>query len=173
MAYPATETDAEQIERGATAITLDDVRWQLCDIKAITLLANVLLRQRAADAGAAEAILIRDGFAYEGTSTNLFVVSGGEIITPPLSPMLLPGVTRDLVVELVRSHGMNLREQPVAETLLRDAEEIWISSSTKEVLAITTLDTKQVGDGVPGPVWRRIRELFQDYKQALRDGQAS
>ena len=172
MVYPAAPPDPELIARGASAITLPDIRWQLCDIKAVTLLANVLLRQQAEDAGAAEAILLRDGYAYEGTSTNLFLVRGGRILTPPLTPRLLPGITRDLVVELARNHGLDLQEQPVTETELRQAEEIWITSSTKEVLAVTTLDGAPVDEGVPGPVWQRVRELFQDYKRALRDGRA-
>jgi D-alanine transaminase len=171
MAFPTPQPDADLIARGATAITLPDIRWHLCHIKAITLLGNVLLRQQAVTVGASEAILVRDGYAYEGAATNLFSVKDGVITTPADSSLLLPGVTRDLVVELAQAHDIPLRLAPIAENELADADEIWLTSSTKEVLPVTHLDKKPVGEGVPGPLWLRIRDLFRDYKQRLRAGQ--
>jgi D-alanine transaminase len=169
MATPIPPPDPRNLERGVGAVTHADLRWLRCDIKAITLLANVLLRQAAADADAMEAILVREGLATEGAASNLFVVDGGVILTPPKGPLLLPGVTRDLVLELAREAGLPHREANVPESLLRIASEIWLSSSTKEILPVTTLDGQSVGDGRPGPVWRRMSSLYQAFKQQLRD----
>lgn len=168
MCNPLTRLPAEMHERGVSVITLEDIRWQHCHIKAITLLPNILLRQTALDEGAAEAILLRDGLVTEGTTSNVFVVREGRITTPPTGPRLLPGVTRDLVVELTRDHGLDCREADITLADLQRADEIWLTSSTKEVLAVTRLDGETVGDGRPGPVWQRVYRLYQDYKQMLR-----
>lgn len=157
-------------EKGIEAVTLDDIRWRACNIKTTALLANTLLRQQATDKGAAEAILLRDGFATEGTSSNVFVVYEGTILTPPTSPLLLPGITRDLVLELARTHNLGCQERPVGEDELRQASEIWITSSTREVLPVVSLDGKPVGDGKAGPVWQQMIDYFQQYKQQLREG---
>jgi D-alanine transaminase len=159
-------------ERGVAAMTLPDIRWSHCDIKAITLLSNVLLRQQARDAGASEAILLRDGEVTEGAASNVFVVLDEVLITPPKGPRLLPGITRDLVLELAAANHVACREEPVATTSLQRAAEIWLTSSTKEVLPVTRLDGAPVGEGRPGAVWRRINDLYQDYKAALREGRA-
>lgn len=152
-------------ENGIKAITVPDIRWAQCNIKAITLLPNSLLRQQAEDAGAQEALLIRDGYLTEGASSNAYAVIDGVIYTAPKDEKVLPGITRDLVLELAAQAGLPCREQAVSEPDLRGAQEIWISSSTREVLPVTTLDGIPVGDGVPGPVWRRIDALYQRYKQ--------
>ncbi len=169
MAYAAPQPAREQIEQGAAVITLEDIRWKCCDIKAITLLANVLLRQQATDQGAAEALLVRDGFVHEGTSSNFFLVHQGQIVTPPHGPYLLAGVTRDLVVELARADALRIIERPVSSAMLAAAEELWITSSTRELLPITSLDGEPVGTGEPGPLWRRLSGLFSDYKQRIRE----
>lgn len=158
----------ETIEGGVAAITLDDIRWVRCHIKAISLLPNVLLRQEALDQGAAEAILIRDGQATEGAASNLFAVVEGVITTPPKSPLLLPGITRDLVLELAKSHNLPCQEKDISLEQLRQADEIWLTSSTKEILSVTQLDGQPVADGKPGPLYRRALALYQDYKQTLR-----
>ncbi|BBL76898.1 D-amino acid aminotransferase [Methylomagnum ishizawai] len=158
---------------GIKAVTLDDIRWQCCHIKATTLLANVLLRQDAVDRGAAEAILVRDGFATEGAASNLFIVQDGSVVTPPKGHDILPGITRDLVLELARQHGLATQERRIRLEELKAAAEIWLTSSTREVLAVTELDGAKVGDGQPGPVWRRIQEIYQAYKQGLREGTRS
>jgi len=170
---PIAPPDPAIAEKGISAITLDDIRWQYCHIKAITLLPNVLLRQQAVDAGVGEAILVRDGKAMEGSASNLFVVKDGVILTPPVSNQLLPGITRDLVLELARQHGMPAREQDIPEPLLKDADEVWVTSSTREIVPVTELDGKAVGDGKPGPVWQKMIGHYRDYKEAVRRGEAS
>lgn len=155
---------------GVGAITAEDIRWKYCHIKAITLLPNVLLRQQALDAGAVEAILVRDGQVTEGAASNVFTVAAGVITTPPKGPYLLPGITRDLIIELARGAGMPCREAPIAEQALAAAEEIWLSSSTREVLPVTRLNGTPVGGGRPGPLWQRIHTLYQCYKDGLRNG---
>jgi D-alanine transaminase len=164
--------DPAVLEAGVAAVTMPDTRWTRCDIKAITLLANILARQQAVEAGATEAILVRAGQAIEGAASNLFVVGDGVIVTPPKDFSLLPGITRDLVVELAGVNGIPLMETPITEAGLRAAEEIWLTSSTREILPVTRLDDRPVGTGRPGPVWTRMMGLYQAYKQQLREGQA-
>jgi D-alanine transaminase len=157
---------------GATAVTFPDIRWKLCNIKAITLLPNVLLRQQAIDAGAAEAILIRDGYAVEGAASNLFIVKDGILITPPNGPTLLPGVTRDLLIELAANHAVPFREADISEAELFNADEIWLTSSTREISPVTLLDETVISNGKPGPVWKHMISLYQDCKSAIRRGEA-
>ena len=173
MANPILPLDASVLEKGVKAVTRPDMRWMRCDIKAITLLANVLMRQEAKDEAAMEAILIRDGLATEGAASNLFVVRGGTVITPPKGPRLLPGITRDLVLELAEAGGIPWREADIPEQDLRTADEVWMTSSTKEVIPVTTLDEATLGNGKPGPVWQKMYALYQEYKAQLRSGEAS
>ena len=168
MTTPLAPIDAAIARDGIAAITLDDLRWQRCDIKATTLLANVLARQLAKEQGAVEAILLRDGLALEGAASNLFVVASGRLMTPPKSPLLLPGITRDLVIELAQANHIPLSETDVPASVLASADEIWLTSSTREVMPVTRLDGRAVGGGRPGPVWRRMNELYQAYKAHLR-----
>jgi D-alanine transaminase len=170
-AAPLKYPDAQQLAGGVDAITVPDIRWLRCDIKAIALLPNVLLRQQAIEAGAAEAILIRDGLMTEGSASNIFVVTHGVLVTPPRGRFILPGVTRDLVLELARAHGVPCEERAVNEVELRAAEELMLSSSTKELLPITRLDGQTVGSGRPGAVHARLYALYQDYKRDFRAGQ--
>lgn len=159
-------------ESGAAAITLPDIRWQLCNIKAITLLPNVLLRQQAIDAGSTEAILINAGLAIEGAASNLFIVQDGTLITPPNSTALLPGITRDLVLELAADNAIPWREADITAAALRAADEVWLTSSTREITPVVTLDGEPVGAGTPGPLWRRMSQLYRDYTDAVRRGAA-
>ena len=168
MTTPLAPIDPSVAADGIAAITLDDLRWQRCDIKATTLLANVLARQIAKERGALEAILIRDGLALEGAASNLFVFAAGRLVTPPKSPLLLPGITRDLVIELAQANHVPLSEADVPLAALATADEIWLTSSTREVMPVTRLDGKPVGTGRPGPVWRRMNDLYQSYKAYLR-----
>jgi D-alanine transaminase len=170
MSTPMAPLPAGMAEKGIAAITRGDYRWARCDIKAITLLANVLLRQEAVDAGAYETILIRDGQAIEGAASNLFIVAGGVILTPPKGPLLLPGITRDLVLELAAAHGVDAREAAISEAQLRAADEIWLTSSTREIMPVTLLDGVPVNGGKPGPVWARLLAHYQAFKQGLRTG---
>ncbi|MDM8560137.1 D-amino acid aminotransferase [Candidatus Parabeggiatoa sp. HSG14] len=153
---------------GVKAITCADIRWQHCDIKSIALLANVLLRQQAVEVGAAETILIRDGYVMEGAASNVFVVVNGVAITPPKSQFILPGITRDLILEAMQAAQLPCQEADIPETQLRCAEEIWITSSTREIIPIIRLDDKPVGTGQPGAVWSQVWKIYQDYKQKLR-----
>ena len=158
---------------GIAAITLPDIRWKLCNIKAITLLPNVMLRQQAIDDDCAEAILIKDGFAIEGAASNLFIVSNGLVITPPNGPALLPGITRDLILELAANHAIPFRETSITQEALFSADEIWLTSSTREISPVTRLDDTVISGGVPGPLWRRMINLYREYKTAIRKGEAS
>ena len=157
----------DAIENGVPAITAVDYRWLKCDVKSISLLGNCLLRQAAADAGAVEVVMFRDGGLTEGSSSNVFVVKNGTILAPPKNNLVLPGITYDVVVELARTHGLQHEVRPVAELEVRSADEIWVTSSTKEVLAVTTLDGKPVGAGKPGAVFRRMHQLYQDFKRTV------
>lgn len=152
---------------GIKAITTADIRWMRCDIKAITLLANSLMKQLAQDVGAQEALLIRDNYLTEGSASNAYVVIDGVIFTAPKDEKVLPGITRDLIIELAAQAGMPLHERAISESALRSADEIWISSSTKEVVPVTLLDGGMVGTGKPGPVWQQIDALFQQYKKEV------
>lgn len=167
----ATSADIDSIA-GATAITLPDIRWKLCNIKAITLLPNVMLRQQALDTGAVEAILIKDGYAIEGAASNIFIVKNGLLITPPNGPALLPGITRDLIIELAARHAIPFREADITEAELFAADEIWLTSSTREMSPVTLLDDTIISAGKPGPLWKHMISLYQDYKAALRSGNA-
>jgi D-alanine transaminase len=170
-ASPLNYPPAEQLAKGVAAITTADNRWQRCDIKSIALLANALLRQQAIEQGAVEAILVRDGLMTEGAASNIFIVSGDRVITPPKGPYILPGITRDLVVEIAHSHDIDCVEQPVPIGLLRSANEVWMTSSTKEILPITRIDSRPVGDGKQGPMHVRVFALYQQYKQAFIRGE--
>lgn len=165
MANPLVTPSAEQFEAGVSAITTTDNRWLRCDIKSIALLANVLLRQLAVEAGAAEAILFRDGHLTEGAASNIFVAKHGVILAPPRDHLLLPGITYDAVIELARAHDVPLEVRTISEAEVRSADELWLTSSTKEVLPITQLDAKAVGSGRAGPLARRMLALYQSLKQ--------
>ncbi|MBI3343329.1 MAG: D-amino acid aminotransferase [Gammaproteobacteria bacterium] len=169
MSNPLAPLPASLASEGVAAITLDDIRWRYCNIKAITLLPNILLRQQALDANAAEAILISNGEVTEGAASNLFIVKDNILITPPKGPRLLPGITRDLILELAETHGIACREGAIRENELREADEVWLTSSAKEILPVTRLDGKAVSGGKPGQLWARVISLYQDYKRALRD----
>lgn len=162
--------DPEVMQNGIAAITLDDIRWQFCHIKAITLLPNVLLRQQAEDREVSEAILVRDGHVLEGSASNVFVIRNGVIATPPNGPEILPGVTRDLVIELAKEHRMACETRPIDVDELYEADEIWVTSSTREIHAVTRLDDQPVGEGRPGPVWHTMVDLYERYKDAVRAG---
>ena len=155
-----------------SATVLQDLRWNNCDIKAISLLPNVLLRHQAREKGAYEAILIRDGFLTEGAASNVFIVTDGVVKTPPKGPKLLPGITRDLVVELLLKNNIACEETEISESELRETDEIWLTSSTKEILPVTQLDNKSVGEGEPGTIWHTAVELYQSFKDTFTGTEA-
>ena len=157
----------EQVEKGASAVSAQDNRWLRCDIKSISLIGNCLLRQLSAEAGAVETILLRDGKLTEAAASNVFVVKRGVILSPPKSSLILPGITYDVVVELAGASGLPLELRDVTEPEVRGADEIWVSSSSKEVLPIVALDAVAVGDGRPGPLFGRMYQLYQEFKQKV------
>lgn len=152
---------------GIRAITREDIRWKLCHIKAITLLPSVLLRHEAKLAGAKEAILIRDGVVTEGAASNVFIVKDGRVTTPPKDGSLLPGITRDLVVELLNASDIEFRETGISNNELENADEIWVTSSTWEIVPVIMLNDKPVGKGCPGPVWEKVTGLYSDFKASV------
>jgi D-alanine transaminase len=160
---PLPETSAETLERGIACITAADTRWARCDIKSVALLANVLLRQQAVEAGAGETILLRDGWLTDASASTVYVVVNQEVRAPPNSNQLLPGTTRNLLEELADAHGIERRSVAISEAQLRAADEIWLTAATRGVLPVTTLDGKPVGDGRPGPLWRRMHGLIEAY----------
>jgi D-alanine transaminase len=168
MSNPLASPSKEAVENGVACVTAPDFRWAKCHIKSTSLLGNVLARQISADAGATETILVRDGYLTEASSSNVFVVKAGVVAAPPRDHLILMGITYDLLVSLAAEGAVKLEIRPVTEAELRAADEIWLSSSTKEVLAVTSLDGKPVGTGKPGPAFRRMHALYQDYKSKLR-----
>lgn len=155
----------ELLERGLQVITRDDTRWDRCDIKSTSLLANILLYSEAHEHHAQECLLHRNGQLTEGSSSSVFVVKKGRVYAPPYGPEILPGTTRDLVAELCEANGTPVREGPIDMNELAEADEIWLASATRELLPVTLVDGHPVGDGHPGPLWRAIDARFQDYKQ--------
>lgn len=156
----------EQIEEGVAAVTHADERWLHCDIKSTSLLGNVLMKQYAIDQGASETVMVRDGFLTEGSSTNISVVKNGVVSMPPKTVQILPGITVDGIARITQAHGVATEVRPVAAEELRTADEIWLSSSGREVLAIVSLDGAPVGSGKPGPMYRSMHQWFQQGKQA-------
>ncbi|SAL12140.1 class IV aminotransferase [Caballeronia cordobensis] len=151
-------------ERGAVAVTAEDKRWLHCDIKSVSLLGNVLMAQHAAENDALETIQLRDGLLTEGSSSNVWVVKGGTLLGAPRGPRILEGIRYGLVEELARETGIAFEEREITEAELRSADEIMISSATKEVMPITTLDGERVGDGRPGPVYAALYDAYQRAK---------
>jgi D-alanine transaminase len=167
MSNPLVNPPQPQVEVGAAAVSAQDNRWLRCDIKSISLIGNVLLRQLSAEADAAETILFRDGRLTEASASNVFIVARGLILSPPKSSLILPGITYDVVTELARANDLPLEFRDVTGAEVRAADEIWVTSSSKEVLAIVSLDGRKVGEGRPGPVFRRMYALYQEFKRKV------
>ena len=160
--------DVTELEKGIKTVTIDDFRWHACDIKSISLVANVMLREQATQSGVVDAILVREGYVTEGTASNLFMVKNDVLITPPTSQHLLPGITRDLVLELAEENGIACEVRQIAEAELESADEIWLTSSTREIAPVVNLNGKDVADAKAGPVWKKMINIYQQYKQVLR-----
>lgn len=159
----------EQVETPQTqsAICVNDFRWGHCNIKTTSLLANVMLRQQAQHAGVDEAILIRNGQLTEGAASNIFVVKDGVVRTPPEGPNLLGGITRDLLIEIMAQHYIECRQEPISQQALADADEIWVTSSTKEIAPLVSLDGSPINQGLPGPLWKTVAKHYIAFKRAL------
>lgn len=148
-------------ETGAKAITVPDARWKRCDIKSVNLLANVLAAEAAEEAGSQEAILVGDGEVItEGSHTSVFGVRGGQVLTAPLAANVLPGITRSLVVKLADRVGIPLAEESLLRDQLWDLDELFITGTTVDVLPVTVVDGRPIGDGQPGPVTKRLRQAY-------------
>jgi D-alanine transaminase len=167
FAQPLVSATAAQKAAGVCAITAPDIRWGRCDIKAISLLANVLARQQAVDAGCTETVMLRDGFLSEGAASNIFAVKNGILLAPPPSPLILTGITYDVVLELAAAHGIPYQLRAISEAELRSADELWTTSSPREIMPIVTLDGAPVGPGAPGPLARQMDALYQTFKQQV------
>lgn len=167
MTNPLTTPPAALVEQGVAAISAEDNRWGRCNLKAISLLPNILLRQLAVDAHVNETVLFRDGILTEGTATNIFAIEHGVILAPPKDQHMLPGITYDLILKLAAAHRIPVEIGKFDQARIRRADELWLCSSTREVLAIVTLDGQTIGDGHPGPLFRKMYDLYQDYKHRI------
>lgn len=150
---------------GVGAITRPDIRWGRCDIKSVALLPNILASQAAGEQSCNEAILHRDGRVTEGASSNVWAVLGKGVVTPPKGPEILSGITRDVLLEELRAARVPVQERRLTLAELRSADEIWLTSSTREVLPVTRLDGDPVGSRKPGPLWKKAYALFQERKK--------
>jgi D-alanine transaminase len=168
MVLQVTQPDIEVISAGISAITIEDFRWTACDIKSTSLVANVMLRHQASDANVDDAILIKNGMVTEGTASNVFIVKNNVLITSPTGNELLSGITRDLVIEIAKNNAILVEEREIKEAELYNADEIWMTSSTREIAPVISLNKKTVGSGVAGNMWKTVMDLYQQYKQTLR-----
>ncbi|HTQ01775.1 MAG TPA: D-amino acid aminotransferase [Casimicrobiaceae bacterium] len=164
MSNPLPIPTREQVDEGVAVVTAEDNRWHRCDLKTISLLGNVLMRQLATDRGAVETVMFRDGYLTEASASNVLVVRRGTIVVPPKDNHILPGITYDAAMEFARDAGVPLEVRPVPKAEALSADEMWLSSSTKEVLAITTIDGRPFAGGKPGPVFRKLWAVFQSKK---------
>lgn len=167
MSNPLSSPDQVQIENGICAVSSPDLRWGRCDLKTIGLLPNVLAKQKAVEAGCIECVLFRNGVLTEGAASNIFVVKDGVILAPVKDHRMLPGITYDLVLELAQANEMPMEVRDIAEVEVRNADELWLTSSSREVQAIVELDGLPVGSGAPGPLYRRMYTQYQDFKQTI------
>lgn len=164
MSNPLVLPTAEQVERGVAVVTAQDNRWLRCDLKTTSLLGNVLMRQLAADRGVVETVMFRDGHLTEASASNVLIVHAGAIVAPPKDNLILPGITYDATLEIATGLGLPVEVRPVSHAEALGADEMWLSSSSKEVLAVTRVDDKPFAGGKPGPVFRRVWEAFQHRK---------
>ena len=168
MSNPLAAPTPTQLERGVAVVTAEDNRWQRCDLKTISLVGNVLMRQLAADAGAIETVMFRDGYLTEASASNVLVVIDSVIVAPPRDNLILPGITYGAAIEFAREAGLPFSIRPVTRDEALSAGEMWLSSSTKEVLAVTTVDGALFGNGRPGPMFHRVHALYQAHKAHAR-----
>jgi D-alanine transaminase len=167
FSQPLVTATPAQKAAGMCAVSAVDNRWLRCNIKAISLLANILLRQQAVDADCAETVMLREGWLTEGAASNVFVVQDGVLLAPPPSNLILTGITYDVVLELAAAHGIPYAVRAISEAEVRAADELWMTSSTREIMAIVKLDGAAVGTGAPGPLAQRMDALYQNFKQQV------
>ena len=172
MTDPLLPPAPELLASGTAAVSAIDIRWLRCDIKATSLLANCLLRQAAVDAGCAETVLFRDGILTEGAASNIFVVKNGEILAPQKNHLMLPGVTYDVILEICAQHNISCTVRDIAEAEVHAADELLMTSSTREVQAVVQLDGRRIGSGKPGPMAQTMAARYQEFKRTVMYGQA-
>ena len=158
-------TTLEQLEKGFSAITSEDTRHLNCFIKATNLLPNILQMQKAKSMGAVETILIRNGEVLECTSSNVFIAKNNQLMTPPLTPNILSGITRQLIIQLAKENGIDCIETSITPAMLKAADEVWVTGSVKEICPIVAIDGQMIGDGKVGPIWKRIVALYEKQKR--------
>ena len=172
LAEPMITPPDAQREQGIAAVSAADIRWLRCDLKATSLLANCLLRQMAVSAGCVETVLFRDGFLTEGSASSIFVIRNGTLLAPIKNHLMLPGITYDVVLELADRHGLPFQVRDVTEAETRAADELWMCSSTKEVLPVVTLDGREVGNGRPGTRFAQMYAWYQEFKATVMRARA-
>jgi D-alanine transaminase len=165
MSNPLALPSRDLVERGAAVVTAEDNRWLRCDLKTTSLIGNVLMRQYAADHDAIETVMFRDGYLTEASASNVLVARNGTVIAPPKDNLILPGITYDATLEIAQAANVPLEVRPVSRDEAMGADEMWLSSSSKEVLAVTRVDGRPFGSGEPGPVFHRVYEAFQARKR--------
>ncbi|MBL4647593.1 MAG: aminotransferase class IV [Gammaproteobacteria bacterium] len=164
---PSKTLSAKQLQQGLSVITAPDIRWQYCFIKSISLLPNILILQHARQQGADEAILIANGHVTEATASNVFCVKNNLIKTPAKQKNILGGITRDLTIEVAKQHHIPCEETTVTEQDLNDADEIWLTSSNKDIAPVTQLNGTPINGGKIGPMWHVMSKHFERYKRSL------
>ena len=171
MVLQVTPPDIDVVSAGIAVITVDDFRWGACDIKSTSLVASVMLKQQATEAGVEDAILIKNSMLSEGTASNVFIVKDGVLSTPPTGHKLLSGITRELVIEIAKNNAIVVEVRDIRASELYDADEIWMTSSTREIAPVIRLNGEVVGSGKAGVMWKRVVDLYQEHKQLLRNGE--
>ena len=167
MSNPLVNPSREVVENGAKAVSAQDFRWHRCDLKTISLIGNCMLRQLSAEEGAVETLLFRDGKLTEASASNAYIVNSGVIATPPKDNLILPGITLDVVFDIVKRGNLPMEVREISEAEVFGADEVWVTSSSKEIVAVVDLDGKKIGTGKPGPVFRKAWQLYQDFKSEV------
>ena len=160
MTMPARATFDQELKQGVSVMTTDDIRWARCDIKSTNLLANVMLSMQTQSRRCHEAIMIHEGYVTEGASSNIFIVTEGRLSTPPLSNKILPGITRQVVMEMARLLRVSCKEKALTHEDLLHADEIWLTSSTRNIVPVTCVDEQKIGDGTPGDLWQKFSAIL-------------
>jgi len=166
MASPMHRPATHAVREGVACVTADDFRWERGDIKSISLLGNVLARQVSADVGATETILFRDGLLTEASASNVWIVQSGAVFGVPKGGHVLEGIRYELIRELCAQEGIPFALQPISAAQVHGADELMLSSASKEVLAVTLLDGQPIGEGRPGPIFQRLYSAYQGAKAA-------
>ncbi|HHV78412.1 MAG TPA: D-amino-acid transaminase [Firmicutes bacterium] len=170
MTYSLTSCHEKEREEGVRCITVPDDRWARCNVKSVNLLPNCIAKQTAAEAGCYEAIFVRDGFLMEGSSSNVFVVKDGTVVTPPLTNYILPGITRGLVIKLCADAGIPLLEASIPMREIALCSELFLTGTTTEIMPVVALDGRQIGDGRPGSKTRAIQRAYENYLRRFLTG---